>query len=75
MGKGDIKTAKGKRVNGSYGNTRKRKKATTTAKPATAKKAADEKKPTVKKTVAKPAAEKKPAAKKPAAKTTKKTEE
>ena len=26
MGKGDIKTTKGKRTRGSYGNTRKRKK-------------------------------------------------
>ncbi|MNU88837.1 hypothetical protein D3C71_786610 [compost metagenome] len=76
MGKGDIKTAKGKRVNGSYGNTRKRKKVTDALKPAAAKKAtSDEKKAAAKKTVAKPAAEKKPAAKKPAAKTTKKTEE
>jgi ribosomal small subunit protein bTHX len=83
MGKGDIKTAKGKRTNGSYGNTRKRK-TTATVKPAAVKKvsaAADEKKvaakkPAVKKeTAAKPAAEKKPAAKKPAAKPAKKTEE
>ena len=36
MGKGDIKTAKGKRTNGSYGNTRKRK--TTTVAPVIAKK-------------------------------------
>jgi ribosomal small subunit protein bTHX len=30
MGKGDKKTAKGKRVMGSYGNTRKRKSSNTT---------------------------------------------
>ncbi|WP_343605081.1 30S ribosomal protein THX [Fluviicola sp.] len=76
MGKGDIKTAKGKRVNGSYGNTRKRKKAIATARPAVAKKeAAEETKTAAKKTAAKPAAEKKPAAKKPAAKPAKKSEE
>jgi 30S ribosomal protein S31 len=58
MGRGDKKTAKGKRTMGSYGNSRKRKSTSTapvakvkTEKPA---KAAD--------------AEKKPAAKKPAAK-------
>jgi len=32
MGKGDIKTAKGKRVRGSYGVTRKRKKKESTSK-------------------------------------------
>ena len=56
MGRGDKKTAKGKRTMGSYGNSRKRK-ATTTASPAAkvkTEKAAD--------------TEKKPAAKKPAAK-------
>jgi 30S ribosomal protein S31 len=58
MGRGDKKTAKGKRTMGSYGNSRKRKSTSTapvakvkTEKPA---KAAD--------------TEKKPAAKKPAAK-------
>jgi ribosomal small subunit protein bTHX len=78
MGKGDIKTGKGKRINGSYGNTRKRKKATSTAPVVTAKKD----KEVVKKAPAKKAAEAKPAAAKPAAakkapakKTTKKTEE
>jgi 30S ribosomal protein S31 len=68
MGKGDIKTGKGKRTNGSYGKTRLRKKATKSAPVAAAKpeKAAAEKKaPAVKKAAAaKPAAEKKPAAKK-----------
>ena len=56
MGRGDKKTAKGKRTMGSYGNSRKRKSTTTAAPVAKAKteKAAD--------------AEKKPAAKKPAAK-------
>ncbi|MDR0801964.1 30S ribosomal protein THX [Fluviicola sp.] len=76
MGKGDIKTAKGKRVNGSYGNTRKRKKAIATAKPVAAKKeAADATKTAVKKTTAKPAAEKKTVVKKTAAKPAKKSEE
>jgi 30S ribosomal protein S31 len=68
MGKGDIKSGKGKRTNGSYGNTRKRKKAKTNAPAAaekTAKPAAEKKAPAVKKTAAaKPAAEKKPAVKK-----------
>ena len=52
MGKGDIKTTKGKRTRGSYGNTRKRKKTVkiVTAKP--------------KKKAAKKTAAKKPAAKK-----------
>lgn len=71
MGKGDIKTGKGKRTNGSYGNTRKRKK-TRTATPSTAEKTAkpvaEKKAPAAKKTTAKPAAEKKPATKKVAAK-------
>ena len=40
MGRGDIKTAKGKRTRGSYGNTRKRKVMPTAAHPA-AKKVAD----------------------------------
>lgn len=69
MGKGDIKTGKGKRTNGSYGNTRKRKKATTASPVAAAEKpkkaVAEKKAPVAKKAaVAKPAAEKKPAAKK-----------
>lgn len=76
MGKGDIKTAKGKRTNGSYGNTRKRKTTATVApkKEVSAEKKVAAKKPATK-TAAKPAAEKKPAAKKPAAKPAKKTEE
>ena len=60
MGKGDIKTAKGKRVNGSYGNARKRKSVSTVI---AAPKAKAEKKEVVKK---EPAA-KKPAVKKEAA--------
>jgi 30S ribosomal protein S31 len=68
MGKGDIKSGKGKRTNGSYGNTRKRKKEKTNVPAAavkTEKPAAEKKAPAVKKTVAaKPAAEKKPAVKK-----------
>ena len=57
MGKGDIKTTKGKRTRGSYGNTRKRKKTVkiVAAKPK-------------KKAVPKKAAAKKPAAKKAAPK-------
>lgn len=60
MGKGDKKTAKGKRIIGSYGNVRKRKPSAT----AIAAKVSAEK-------AEKPAAEKKPAAKK--ARTAKKT--
>ncbi|MCE2713580.1 MAG: 30S ribosomal protein THX [Cryomorphaceae bacterium] len=79
MGRGDKKTAKGKRALGSYGNSRKKK----TTKPSVApvakaekKKETAEKKPATKKAAAKPAAEKKPAAKKaPAKKTTKMSEE
>ena len=52
MGKGDIKTTKGKRTRGSYGNTRKRKKTVKIV-------AAKPKKKAAKKTAAK-----KPAAKK-----------
>jgi ribosomal small subunit protein bTHX len=58
MGKGDKKTAKGKRIIGSYGNVRKRKSSTTAA-------------VVTKEKAEKPAAEKKPAAKKASA--TKKT--
>ena len=81
MGKGDKKTAKGKRAMGSYGNTRKRKSPVAPAPASTkkvAKEEAKEKKPAAKKAaVPKATAEKKTAAKKPAAakKTTKKTEE
>lgn len=81
MGRGDKKTAKGKRAMGSYGNSRKKNDSKPSVAPVAKKEkstAAAEKKPAAKKTAAaKPAAEKKPAAKKaPAAKkTTKKTEE
>lgn len=81
MGKGDKKTAKGKRAMGSYGNSRKRKSPTTSVAPSSKKSAVEEvkeKKPAAKKAAApKATAEKKTAAKKPAAakKTTKKTEE
>jgi 30S ribosomal protein S31 len=61
MGKGDKKTAKGKRIIGSYGNVRKRK---TSANAVVVEK-------TTKVKAEKPAAEKKPAAKKESA--TKKT--
>ncbi len=79
MGKGDIKTAKGKRVNGSYGNSRKRKSTATAtvvapkAKKEVKEKAAPKKEvkevkakaPAVKKeTVAKPKAAAKPKAEK-----------
>lgn len=68
MGKGDIKSGKGKRTNGSYGNTRLRKKAKT-ASPVAAEKptkvVAEKKAPVAKKAAtAKPVAEKKPAVKK-----------
>ena len=65
MGKGDIKTKKGKISAGSYGVSRPRKKAAAIieAKPKKAKKAAA-KKPAAKKTTAKKTAAKKPAAKK-----------
>lgn len=77
MGKGDIKTGKGKRTNGSYGNTRKRKKATSTAPVVTAKKEKEVVKKAPAKKAAPKTAEAKPAAAKkaPAKKTTKKTEE
>jgi 30S ribosomal protein S31 len=65
MGKGDIKTGRGKRTNGSFGKTRLRKKSSTSA-PAVAKaeKPVAEKKAPAKKTAVKPVADKKPAAKK-----------
>jgi len=59
MGKGDIKSTKGKRTRGSYGNTRKRKKTVKIVAAKPKKKAAPKK-----------AAAKKPAAKKVTAKTT-----
>lgn len=59
MGKGDKKTAKGKRVMGSYGKTRPKKKDTPIVIVAKTEKPAKEKKETVKKeTVKKPAAKK-----------------
>lgn len=67
MGKGDIKTAKGKRVRGSYGKTRPRKTSSTSVSAApkvkkvkadTAAKSAD-KKAATRKTTAKKAATKK----------------
>lgn len=71
MGKGDKKTTKGKRVLGSYGNTRKRPKKNTiftSSKPATPKAEASAEKPVAAKPAAKKPAAKKPAAKKPATK-------
>lgn len=68
MGKGDKKTAKGKRVMGSYGVTRKRKTDSVVTPVAKAEKPAKEKKEAApkKETVAKkPAAKKAPAAKAP----------
>lgn len=64
MGKGDKKTAKGKRVIGSYGNVRKRKSSTPAAvvtkvtkeKPATEKKPVAKKESATKKTTTKKAA-------------------
>lgn len=80
MGKGDKKTAKGKRSMGSYGNSRKRKSPTSRAavasKPSVKEEVAEKKPATKKATTPKATAEKKTAAKKPAAKkTTKKSEE
>jgi 30S ribosomal protein S31 len=69
MGKGDKKTAKGKRTIGSYGNSRKRK----SDKPVVSVKAKKETKKTEVSATEKPAA-KKPATKKPAAKKTTKKE-
>jgi len=74
MGKGDIKSRKGKIARGSYGNTRKKRKAPAVVipvtKPEKAKKAAaeavEEKPKAAKKPTTKAAATKKPAAKKPA---------
>lgn len=70
MGKGDKKTAKGKRVMGSYGVTRQKKKDSAVIPVAKTEKPAKEKKETVKKETVK-----KPAAKKPAAPKATKTEE
>ncbi len=83
MGKGDKKTAKGKRVMGSYGNSRKRKTAKkeiivvkkdkpVVEKKVSTKKEASPKAETAKKTTAKKSADSKTTAKKaPAKKTTK----
>ncbi len=57
MGKGDRKTKKGKRILGTYGNSRPKKKAAPIAKPSA-------KKTTAKKTTAKKSTAKKTAAKK-----------
>lgn len=78
MGKGDIKTSKGKRFAGSYGKTRKRptgipnpsRMAALHAKSAPAAEETEVSKPAAKKPAAKKAPAKKPAAKKPAAKKT-----
>jgi ribosomal small subunit protein bTHX len=70
MGKGDKKTAKGKRSMGSFGNSRKRKSTSSVAiieKPAKADKEVKAAKPKAAKVV-KPAAEKAVAAKAPAKK-------
>ena len=67
MGKGDRRTTKGKRILGTYGNTRKRKKSTPTA---TLKEAAPKKKAAAKKTTAKKETAKKTTAKKATAKKT-----
>jgi 30S ribosomal protein S31 len=72
MGKGDKKTAKGKRTMGSYGNSRKKKTASPANKPAVKKETkSDKSEEKVKKTAAKKettkaAAEKKPTTKKAA---------
>lgn len=76
MGKGDIKTTKGKRFAGSYGNTRKRKKSTPYVAEEKPKKKTTAKKATVKKeTTAKKTTAKKTTTKKTTAKTTKKKAE
>lgn len=73
MGKGDKRTAKGKRIMGTYGNSRKKKVSIVVNVPK--KKAKPAKAEVEKETPAKKAPAKKTAAKKPAAKktTTKKT--
>lgn len=72
MGRGDKKTAKGKRAMGSHGNTRPKTKSTTVAKPQVKKavtEAATEKKTTTKKAAApKTTVKKATTAKKPAPK-------
>jgi 30S ribosomal protein S31 len=71
MGRGDKKTTKGKIAMGSYGNTRKRKKASSIAKPSVK----AEKEVSAEKPAKKAAAPKKTAAKAAPKKVTKKTEE
>lgn len=68
MGKGDKKSARGKRVIGSSGVSRQKKKNTYVAPAAPAKKAAPKTEEVAKKAAPKKAAPKKAAAKKPAAK-------
>ena len=68
MGKGDMKTKKGKRAVGSTGKARPAKRTVMAAKKAAAKKAAPKKKATAKKAAPKKAAAKKAAPKKAAAK-------
>tara|TARA_R110002050_G_scaffold176775_1_gene309765 strand:- start:25719 stop:25958 length:240 start_codon:yes stop_codon:yes gene_type:complete len=68
MGKGDKKSAKGKRIIGSSGVTRQKKKNTYVAPASPVKKAAPTKVAETKKAAPKKAAPKKAAAKKPAAK-------
>ena len=76
MGRGDKKTAKGKRTIGSFGVSRPRKKATYPATTSISKTVEENQEPVAKKPAAKKPAAKKPAAKKPAAKkTTAKKEE
>jgi ribosomal small subunit protein bTHX len=77
MGKGDKKSAKGKRIMGSFGKVRKRKASNGYTSPPksaeneeTVEKKAPAKKPTAKTTAAKKPTAKKPATKKPAVKKT-----
>ncbi len=69
MGKGDRRTTKGKRILGTYGNTRKRKKSTPTVAEAKPKKKAAPKKAAKKKAAAKKTTAKKAPAKKAEEKT------
>ena len=73
MGRGDKKTAKGKRTIGSYGVSRPKKKSTYPAGTAVENEVVEEK--AAKKPAAKKPAAKKPAAKKPAAKKAAKAKE
>jgi 30S ribosomal protein S31 len=58
MGRGDIKTKRGKIARGSYGVTRPRKKATAVVSKSVAKEETETKKPTAKKPAAKKVAKK-----------------